>query len=339
MTTTRDVALLAYPDCQMLDVSGPWQAFASANDVLGKPAYRLRLIGRSASELVTNGGLRLLPDLDWEEWESELDKPPDAGGNGRDLTTLLIAGGHGVFVQCQQQRWRERLTRVAPHLGRLGAVCTGAFLLADAGLLNGRSATTHWRHCRRLADDFPQVRVQADALYVHDGGRYTSAGVTAGIDLALSLVESDLGAEAAAAVARELVMFLHRPGGQSQFSELLSRQHRCGPRLRPLIDRLHADPGGAFDLESMADSLKITPRHLTRLFRHHLDTSPGEYLTGLRLEAARRELVRGETSLERLASRWHLGTSEQLRRQFHRHYGVSPSVYRARFGADSANHR
>ena len=327
MMDTKDVALLAYPDCQMLDVTGPWQVFATTNEVLGRRHYRLQLIGRG-DEVMSNSGLRLRPDLGWRQWEA-------GDGGPVDNATLLVAGGHGVFVQCQQPRWRERLNRVAPRLDRLGSVCTGAFLLADAGLLDDHDATTHWRHCERLAQTFPQVRVQADALYVHDRGRYTSAGVTAGIDLALSLVEADLGTDVVATVARELVMFVHRPGGQSQFSELMARQHASGSRLRPLLERLHAAPATDMDLHSMAEQVHMSSRHLSRLFRRQLGTTPMEYLTRVRLEAARQDLIRGASSLEQLASHWRLGTSEQLRRLFQRHYGVSPSVYRARFGTSS----
>ncbi|PSJ22084.1 AraC family transcriptional regulator [Halomonas sp. ND22Bw] len=320
----RRVALLAYPDCQALDVSGPWQVFASANDCAGRRLYDLALAARAPGPLRTNGGLAMVADLDWAGLAAR--GAPD---------TLLVAGGSGVFAECKAGHHLEGLREMAPRVRRLGAICTGAFLLARAGLLDGRRATTHWRHAEALAQAYPTLRVEPDALYVADRGRYTSAGVTAGIDLALSLVEADHGGALAGRVARELVMFLHRPGGQSQFSEALAHQRRTSGPLRELLDALHADPAGDHRLERMAARMAVTPRHLSRLFRRHLDTSPGAYLTQLRLEGARRELIDSHPAppLDRLAARWRLGGAEQLRRLFHRRYGVPPSVYHERFGA------
>ncbi|WP_031208601.1 GlxA family transcriptional regulator [Halomonas huangheensis] len=320
----RHIALVAYADCQVLDVTGPWQVFASANTLADTRLYDLTLVARGARQVTTNGGLALQANLDWQGLE--LIGAPD---------TLLVAGGSGVFEQCRHRYHIDGLRHMADSVRRLGAICSGAFLLAEAGLIDGHRATTHWRHCEELARRYPDVEVVADAIHVEDRGRYTSAGVTAGIDLALSLVEADHGHELAGRVARELVMFLHRPGGQSQFSEALLSQQRAGPRLRPLINVLHATPGGEHDITSMAERLAVTPRHLSRLFQRQLGTSPGEYLTRLRLEAARKELITGEPSLERLAARWRLGGSEQFRRLFQRQYGVSPSIYRARFSSRS----
>ncbi|GGX91536.1 AraC family transcriptional regulator [Litchfieldella qijiaojingensis] len=320
---SRTIALLAYPDCQLLDVSGPWQVFASANQLSGHTPYRLHLVAERVGPVTTNGGLPLLADLAWQELDSLA-----------PLDTLLIAGGSGVAMQCQNPALLQILRYQSKAVRRLGSVCTGAFLLAAAGLLDGRRATTHWRHCERLAKDYPGVEVLADALYLESSGLYTSAGVTAGIDLALSLLEADQGSELAGQVARELVMFLHRPGGQSQFSEVLAQQQRASGSLRRLLDRLHADPAKPYRLEDMADYIAVSPRHLSRLFRRQLNTTPGTYLTRLRLEQARLTLVGSAQppSLERLARRWQLGGAEQLRRLFQRYYGVSPTIYRQRFG-------
>lgn len=324
---TRPIALLAYADCQLLDVSGPWQVFASTNDLAGAPLYALHLLAEQAGSVMTNGGLAL-----------QATHPLHAVDDLPALDTLLVAGGRGVMTQCEYPATRQALQRLAPTTRRLGSVCTGAFLLAAAGLLDGCRVTTHWRHARQLAESYPALRVEAEALYLESRGRFTSAGITAGIDLALALVEADQGPELAGRVARELVMFLHRPGNQSQFSEILRHQQHAGP-LRRLLDQLHADPAGDHRLDDMAERLGVSSRHLSRLFQRHLGTTPGAYLTRLRLEQARLTLLdaRQPVSLERLATRWRLGGAEQLRRQFQRYYGVSPSVYRQRFATAHRN--
>ncbi|QJQ95768.1 MULTISPECIES: GlxA family transcriptional regulator [Halomonadaceae] len=320
---SRTIAILVYPDCQLLDVSGPWQVFASANDLSGRELYRLHLTADTPGSVATNGGLPLLADTGWR----------DISTLG-PLDTLIVAGGCGVTVQRQRLELLAALRDQARRVQRLGSICTGAFLLAESGLLDGYQATTHWRHCSQLANEYPKIRVVPDALYIESGGRFTSAGVTAGIDLALSLLEADHGSALAGQVARELVLFLRRPGGQSQFSEVLATQHRASGALRQLLDRLHADPSAPHRLEELADSIGVTSRHLSRLFRQQLATTPGAYLTRLRLEQARQALVASERPppLERLARQWRLGNAEQLRRLFQRHYGVSPTLYYQRFG-------
>ena len=324
---TRHVAMLAYPDCQLLDVTGPWQVFASANALSPHPLYQLTLLADVVGPVVTNSGLAVNATHSYHQLNALL-----------PLDTLLVAGGSGVMQQRDIAAVKNALCETAPQVRRLGSICSGAFLLAAAGLLDGYRVTTHWRHAQQLADEYPALRVEPDALYTESNGRYTSAGVTAGIDLALSLVEADHGAGLAGRVARELVMFLQRPGGQSQFSEILRHQQTAGP-LRRLLDHLHADPSVAHDVESMSDLMAVSPRHLTRLFRPHLKTTPSAYLTQLRLEQARLALLneREQLSLERLAQRWRLGGAEQLRRQFQRYYGVSPSVYRQRFASSLAD--
>ncbi|MGY4876847.1 GlxA family transcriptional regulator [Vreelandella aquamarina] len=321
----RHIALLAYPDCQLLDISGPWQVFASANALSPQPLYQLTLVADAIGPVMTNGGLVVHATHTFHQFAALL-----------PLDTLLVAGGSGITRQCEAPDIQQALREIIPQVRRVGSICSGAFLLAAAGVLDGCRVTTHWRHAQQLADDYPALNVEPDALYIESHGRFTSAGVTAGIDLALSLVEADHGATLAGRVARELVVFLHRPGGQSQFSEALRRQSTVGP-LRTLLNQLHADPAGDHSLSSMADVMAVTPRHLTRLFKRYLHITPGTYLTQLRLEQARLALLdeRQSVPLERLAERCRLGGAEQLRRQFQRYYGVSPSVYRQRFGGHS----
>ncbi|MFC0336872.1 transcriptional regulator, AraC family with amidase-like domain [Kushneria avicenniae] len=319
MSHTLD--LFIYPGCQLLDASGPWQVFATANELTGKPLYQLRLLTEAAGLVTTNGGMAL------QATHALTTTPPG--------DTLLVAGGSGVHAL--EKDIIDVLAQRARRTPRVGSICTGAFALARAGLLDGRRATTHWRHAEALAHQFPKVQVDADALYLESDGVYTSAGITAGIDLALSLLAEDHGLALAAEVARELVMFLHRPGNQAQFSEGLKAQVSSTQRLRHLVDRVTAEPLDDWSSETMAEALAVTPRHLARLFRQELSMTPGDFLTRLRLETARRLLLESDTSPALIAEHCRLGGGEQLRRLFQRRFGLPPSLYRARFGSGSAS--
>ncbi|WP_251977228.1 GlxA family transcriptional regulator [Salinicola avicenniae] len=316
----RTVDLFIYPDCQLLDASGPWQVFASANQESGITHYTQRLLATAPGPVRTNSGMTLMAT-------HALERTPPG-----DL--LMIAGGHGVHALDEQDiaLLRERALRSA----RVASVCTGAFALARTGLLDGCRVATHWRQAERLAREFPLLEVDAQALYCESDNRFTSAGVTAGIDLALALVARDHGASLAARVARELVVFLHRPGDQAQFSEGLRCQLTSHGRLREVIDRVISTPLAAWDIATMAESMAVTPRHFQRLFRQQLGMTPGAFLTRLRLELARQQLAESDATLSHIATHCRLGGAEQLRRQFQRHYGLPPSVYRARFGLSEA---
>jgi transcriptional regulator GlxA family with amidase domain len=322
---SHTVDLFIYPNCQLLDTSGPWQVFASANTLLGRPHYELRLNAIAPGEIRTNGGMTLVATH-------------PLGGRSADTPpgdTLLVAGGHGVHDLDDEVI--QTLARRAAATPRVGSICTGAFALARAGLLDGRCVTTHWRQAERLAREFPEVDVAADALYRESGGIYTSAGVTAGMDLALALVAQDHDHRLAGEVARELVMFLHRPGDQAQFSEGLRCQLASHGRLRRLIDRVLNDPLADWNSERLAEAIAVTPRHFQRLFRQQLQMTPIEFLTRLRLESARRLLAESDASLTQIAEHCRVGGAEQLRRQFQRRYGLAPSAYRARFGRAPSN--
>lgn len=313
---SHTVDLVIYPDCQLLDASGPWQVFASANTLLGRKHYELRLNAMDPGNVRTNGGMTLVAT------HPLATTPPG--------DTLLIAGGHGVHELGDDAI--AALAARADSTPRVGSICTGAFALARTGLLDGRCVTTHWRQAERLAQRFPRVHVAADALYRESGGIYTSAGVTAGMDLALALIAGDHDHQLAGEVARELVMFLHRPGDQAQFSEGLRCQLASHGRLRALIDRVLNEPLADWNSERLAESIAVTPRHFQRLFRQQLSMTPIEFLTRLRLESARRLLAESDASLAQIAEHCRVGGAEQLRRQFQRRYGLPPSVYRARFG-------
>ncbi|MCM2972513.1 GlxA family transcriptional regulator [Larsenimonas suaedae] len=311
------VALFVFDECQLLDASGPWQVFATANELLPAPAYQLILVAEHEGPVTTNSGMVLHATA--------------ALGAITAADTLLIAGGSGVHRLSEQVI--ERLATLAAATARVGSICTGAFALARTGRLDGYDVTTHWRHASTLARQFPALRVRENALYLEQNNTFTSAGITAGIDLTLSLIERDHGTMLACRVARELVVFLHRPGDQAQFSEGLNAQLRSQGRLRRLIDRILSTPESDWRPAVLADELCVTPRHLTRLFKQATGTSPGEFVIRARLDAARRLLIDPALSMSGIATRCGLGGAEQLRRHFTRHFGVSPSVYRARFGA------
>jgi transcriptional regulator GlxA family with amidase domain len=227
-------------------------------------------------------------------------------------------------------RW---LRRMADRVRRLGSVCTGAFLLAEAGVLDGRAATTHWSRAAELARRYPRVRVEEDRIWVRDGNVYTSAGVTAGMDLALALIEEDLGADVAVAVARAMVMYLRRPGDQSQYSAPLRLQAAETPSVRALVGWAAEHPAADLSVPALARRIGKSPRHLTRVFRKELGVAPAEAIEQLRLEAARRALQQSADGLDSIAAKCGFGSAEVLRRVFLRTLHVTPSAYRARFSA------
>lgn len=319
----RTVAMLAFPGAQALDVVGPLEVFSLANRWLARhrqrpPVYRLLTLGERAGPLATSGSTRLVVD--------------EAIGRPRqDLDTLLVAGGEGVVAALERPRLLRWLAATAPHCRRFGSVCSGAFLLGQAGLLEGRRAATHWSSCADLKARFPSVTVDPDALYVLDGRCVTSAGITAGVDLALALVEQDLDRDVALGVARELVVFLFRSGGQAQFSFQLRAQLAEREPLRALQTYLAERPDAPGDVPALAKRAAMSPRHFARVFKKELGTTPGRYVQHVRLEAARGLLERTSATLDEVATKSGFGTAESLRRHFVAELGVSPGVYRARF--------
>ncbi|MEX6503789.1 GlxA family transcriptional regulator [Pseudomonas zhanjiangensis] len=330
MDASHTIACLLYPDVMSLDVTGPMQVFASANverQRQGLPApYRLLLLGQRAGAIATSAGFQLVADRAW----SEVDPA--------QLDTLLVPGGLGVEAQCVNAPLLAWLAAAEPRLRRLGSVCSGALILAAAGLLDGRRATTHWADVQTLRQGYPQVEVLGDCLHTYDprdlqdnGHVFTSAGVTAGIDLALALVEADLGRPTALAVARRLVMFLRRPGGQAQFSALLSPEPSRVPRLSALLEWIPAHLSEDLSLQALAAQAAMTPRTLSRVFVQELGVGPGRYVERLRIEAARNLLQDAQASIATVARLTGFGHPENLRRTFHKHLGVSPQEYAARF--------
>ena len=314
----RRIEVLAFPDVQLLDVAGPLQAFATANDLArhrGAPApYRLAVVARGGASVVSSAGLGLLA--------APLPRAAAA------LDTLIVAGGYGVNAASGDQALLAWLRARAPRARRLASVCSGAFLLAAAGLLKGRRVATHWTRCAELARRHPEVTVEEDPIYIRDGNVWTSAGITAGIDLALALIEEDLGRAAALAVARQLVVFLKRPGGQSQFSAALALQQgddRFGALHAWIADNLSAS------IPEIAARAGMSERTFLRRYREATGGAPAKAVERLRVEAARRRLCESREPLKRVALRCGFGSEDAMRRSFLRLAGVLPQDYRRRF--------
>jgi transcriptional regulator GlxA family with amidase domain len=332
----RTVLMVLFDQVQSLDVTGPLEVFAGANTWQasggGAPAYDIRTASLDGRAMRTSSGLRLTPDGDLRDRRAprQGQLSPDLlspGQLGPDL--LIVPGGEGARrPDPELTAWLRAHGRQA---GRLVSVCTGAFLLAEAGLLAGRRATTHWAYCSALAARYPEVTVEPDPIFVWDGNVATSAGVTAGIDLALALVEDDLGREAALDIARHLVVFLRRPGNQAQFSAQLAGQLARREPLRDVQRWIAEHPAADLSVETLARAASLSPRQFARAFAAEVGMSPGRYVDQVRLEAARRRLEDTADGVEQTARSCGYGTPEAMRRAFVRALGVSPGEYRRRF--------
>ena len=316
----RVVEVLAYPAVQLLDVTGPAQVFASANDAVvaagGTPPYVVKLVAQGGEGATASAGLRFAADP-LPPWCEALD-------------TLLVAGGTGAEAATENPVLIDWVRHRAMQARRIASVCTGAFLLAAAGLLEGRRAATHWEYCSRLAQRFPSVRVEPDPIFVRDGPVWTSAGVTAGIDLALALVEEDLGRSIALAVARYLVVFLKRPGGQAQFSTTLALQ-TAEDQFGALHDWISTHLAEDLSLSVLAHQAGMSERSFSRHYAQATGQTPARAIERLRVEAARRLLSESRTPIKRIMQRCGFGSEETMRRSFLRLLAVTPQDYRSRF--------
>jgi len=323
---TRRIAILAYPDVQLLDVAGPLQVFASASELAargeraGPPAYVVEVLAARAGQVRTSSGLGIVASASWREVSGGLD-------------TLLIAGGAGVSAHIEDGELLTWLRSMRSQARRLASVCTGAFLLAAAGLLDGRTATTHWDSAAPFRRLFPRVTLEADRLFVRDGNIWTSAGVTAGMDLALALVEADHDRRLAIDTARHLVMFAKRPGTQSQFGGLLTEQSADHGDFAALCDWIAGNPGADLSVPALAARAGMSERTFARRFLAQTGQPPGRFVARMRLDAARRLLEEGPASVEAVASRAGYGTPEAMRLAFRRRLEVAPRDYRSRFPA------
>jgi transcriptional regulator GlxA family with amidase domain len=319
----RQIAILIYPGVQSLDVTGPLEVFAGAQRLIaqeGRPdrGYEIRLVAARPGPLRSSSGLTITPDC-------------ALAAVGRPIDTVLVAGGAGRSSLSDEAAILRWLLETATGARRTASVCTGAFLLAGAGLLDGRRATTHWAHAAALQDRYPKVLVDPDPIYLRDGPIWTSAGVTAGMDLALAMVEEDLDRELALTIARHLVLFLRRPGNQSQFSATLRAQQPAREPLREIQRLIVEDVAGEHSVEALAARAHMSPRHLARTFRAETGVTPARYVERVRLEAARRRLEETGEPIGLIAGACGFGTAETMRRAFLRILDVGPAEYRRRF--------
>lgn len=328
----RHVAMLAFEGCNMLDVCGPAEVFGFAerwlqlsgqisgsglSPLASGSAYPLSVIAEQTGPLTTMSGLRIVADHAIGEIEDGID-------------TLLVAGGL-VEQARKNRRLLDWVKRMADRVRRIGSVCTGAFLLAESGLLAGRRATTHWFYCQQLADEFRNIQVESDRIAIRDGSVYSSGGITAGIDLALSLVEEDWGPQAAAMAGRWMLVFPNRPGGQSQFGTCLIAGAGARRDFRELQDWIAGHPEKDLSVEALAHRLNMSPRNFARTFDREVGLTPAKFVELARLERARLQLEQTHLPVEAIAEQCGFGNSEHMRRSFQRVLKVSPQDYRARF--------
>jgi transcriptional regulator GlxA family with amidase domain len=312
----RTVALLAYDGVQLLDVAGPIEVFETANQ--RGADYRLLVASPTGRDVLAGGRTRVGADVAF-------------GDLPRRLDTLVVPGAPAWREVVADRLLVETVAACARRSRRVASVCAGAFLLAAAGLLDGRRVATHWELAGELARNFPDVTVDGDAIFAADGRVHTSAGITAGIDLCLALVEADHGAELAREVARHLVVFMQRPGGQAQFSARLDVAVTANPALRRVLDGVVAEPDADHSLGALSARAGFSVRHLTRVFQREIGLTPGRYVERVRVEAAKARLQRGDEPLATVARVAGFGSEETMRRAFWRETATTPAGFRERF--------
>jgi transcriptional regulator GlxA family with amidase domain len=317
----RSVVILGYPGVQALDLVGPFEVFTGASMYLrgqDRDGYDVSVVTKDGEPATTGTGLALVAQ--------PLPDPVEA------IDTLILPGGYGVDDARGDPDVVTWVQAVAERARRVVSVCTGAFLAAEAGLLDGCPATTHWAFADRMAREFPSIAVDPEPIFVRSSERvWTAAGVTSGIDLALSLVEDDHGTDAAQTVARWLVMYLRRPGGQTQFAAPVWMPRAKRAPIREVQEAIESEPGGAHSIPDLARRAAMSPRHFTRVFTDEVGEAPGAYVERIRTEAARRQLEETDDTVTVIASRCGFGSAETLRRNFVRRLGISPDQYRRTF--------
>jgi transcriptional regulator GlxA family with amidase domain len=323
--TPRHIVIVGYDDITSLDLAGPLEAFSAAylEDSRGKrqPCYKVTIAALGAKTFCSESGLRMTAAC----FLSSL----------RHLDTLLIPGGRGMRTSAAGQKLAHWIGLHQHRIRRIASVCTGIYGVAPTGLLNGRRVTTHWMFSADLAERYPALRVDANALYVRDGKFYTSAGITAGIDLTLALIEEDFGAQVALSVARELVVYVKRPGGQEQYSEPLKFQVESTSHFADLAAWLVAHLDQDLSVEALAQRTHLCPRQFTRRFKQEFKSTPAAFVQRLRLDEARKRLPAGGCSVESIAESVGFRDPDSFRRAFVQRFGVAPTQYRSRFLPDT----
>ncbi|MBS4050011.1 MAG: GlxA family transcriptional regulator [Methylomonas sp.] len=324
---SRTIGIVAFPDVEVLDITGPFEVFNFANlglihqGITQQNIYTLKLLAETPGPITTMSGLQIVAE--------DIYDAPNAA-----FDTLLIPGGC-IKNALNNEKLIAWIRAMSPKVRRLVSVCTGAFLLAEAGLLEGRKATTHWDFCQPLAKNYPGIRVEPDYIFIKDGHIFTSGGITSGIDLALALLEEDWGRDLALYVARYLVVFLKRPGGQSQFSSYLTNEASHRPDLRDLqvwiMEHIHQD----LHVEALAARMAMSTRNFARLFSTETGMTPAKFVEMTRIDRARFLLETGDLSVESIAEKTGFKDSERMRRAFIRQLGVNPQNYRQRFSGST----
>ena len=314
------IGVVIYPHAEVLDITGPHEVFSMAaafqRQQRSSSPYEVFLIAKTPQPVVMSSGMKLHPDYSFEDCPLPLD-------------TLVIPGAEAIEQAIDDQALLDWIQQQAQRVRRLVSICTGAFFLARLGLLDGKRVTTHWGYCQLLQKHYPKLEVVPDALYIRQGNIYTSAGITAGMDLALALVEEDESKELAMSIARKLVLFYRRPGGQKQFSEFILSQ--SSSHFNELIDWIMQNLGADLSIERLARQVNMSPRNFTRLFKKELEDTPGKFIEKLRLRHARILLENRTSALKEIAGQCGFKSEEQMRRAFQRELCVTPQEYRTRF--------
>jgi transcriptional regulator GlxA family with amidase domain len=313
----RRILIPVFEGLQALDATGPAEVFSIATR-LGLGDYEIEIAAADGAPIRTSSGIELTPQRSLAPVRGAVD-------------TLIVPGGQGTRRAVEEPELIRFIAREARHARRVASVCTGAFLLAEAGLLNGRRATTHWTACAALRHRYPEVRVEEDPIFIREGEVWTSAGVTAGMDLALAMLEDDAGDDAALAVARQLVVFVRRPGGQAQFSAQLSARTAGRDPLREVQSFIAENLDRDLNVEGLAERAHMSPRNFARAFKREVGITPAAYVERARVERAQQLLQSPEATLQRVALECGFGSEDRMRRAFQRRLGVGPAAYRDRF--------
>ncbi len=322
--TRKHIVIVGYDDITSLDLAGPLEAFSSAysEDSRGnrQPCYKVTIAALGAKTFSSESGLRMTA----ARFLSSL----------RHLDTLLIPGGRGMRTSAAALKLASWISRHEHRIRRIASVCTGIFGVAPTGLLNGRKVTTHWKFAAELVERYPELKVDANPLYVRDGKFYTSAGITAGIDLSLALIEEDFGAQVALSVARELVMYVKRPGGQEQYSEPLKFQVESTSRFADLAAWMVGHLDNDLSVDALAERIHLCPRQFTRRFKDEFKSTPAVFVQRLRLDEARKRLSAADCTVESVADSVGFRDPDSFRRAFVQQFGLAPTQYRSRFISD-----